>query len=163
MEANMWDNLISDMLVDDPAAAHILQDSQTVVRPWPPVMLRDFIRTSQTECRHVGDDFSVGHVTGYLSENASACIAVYDEKDQFLGIAVDEDAMALLKRDGVDAMETSVIDCVQRQRPVFSVTDSPYVVLAQMKDENWDRVGVSEHGRVIGLIHRRDLVRFCDD
>lgn len=163
MEANMWDNLISDMLVNDPAAAHILQDSQTVVRPWPPVMLRDFVRTSQTECRHVGDDFSVGHVAGYLSENAGACIAVYDEKDQFLGIAVDEDAMALLKRDGLNALEASVVDCIQRERPIFSVTDSPYVVLAQMKDENWDRVGVSEHGRVIGLVHRRDLVRFCDD
>ncbi len=163
MGAKMWDNLISDMLADDPAAAHILQDSQTVVRPWPPVVLRDFIRTSQTECRHVGDDFTVGHVIGYLSENASACIAVYDDEDQFLGIAVDEDAMALLKRDGLDAMDTSVVDCVQRQRPIFSVTDSPYVILAQMKDDNWDRVGVSEHGRVIGLLHRRDLVRFCDD
>lgn len=159
----MWDNLISDMLVDNPEAAHILHDSQTVVRPWPPVMLRDFMRTSQTECRHVGSYFSVGHVMGYLSDNPSACIAVYNEKDEFLGIAVDDDAMALLKRDGLDAMETSVVDCVQRQRPVCSVTDSPYVVLAQMKDENWDRLGVSEHGRVIGIVHRRDLVRFCDD
>lgn len=163
MEADMWDNLISDMLVDEPEAAHILQDSHTVVRPWPPVMIRDFLRTSQTECRNVSNEFTIGHIAEFLSGSKSACIAVYNSDDELVGIAVDDDAMALVKRDGMRALDTSVMDCVQRQRPICSVTDSPYVVLGMMKDQNWDRVGVSEHGRVIGVVHRRDLVRFCDD
>jgi signal-transduction protein with cAMP-binding, CBS, and nucleotidyltransferase domain len=163
MEADMWDNLISDMLLDEPEAAHILQDSHTVVRPWPPIMIRDFLRTSETKCHHVSEDFTVGHVAEFLSDNRGACIAVYNHNDELMGIAVDDDAMALIKRDGMSALDTSVVDCVQRQRPVCSLTDSPYVVLGLMKDQNWDRVGVSEHGRVIGVIHRRDLVRFCDD
>lgn len=159
----MWDNLISDMLVDEPEAAHILQDSQTVVRPWPPVMIKDFLRTSQTECRHVSDEFTVGHVADFLSTNRGACVAVYDEENELLGIAVDDDAMALIKRDGLRALDDSVATCVQRGRPVCSITDSPYVVLGMMKDQSWDRVGVSEHGKVIGVVHRRDLVRFCDE
>ena len=163
----MWDNLISDMLMDElvdkPETAHILQDSHTDVRPWPPVMIRDFLRTSETECLHVGSDFTLGHVAEFLSASRGACIAVYSQSNEFLGIAVDDDAMALIKRDGMCALDASVIDCIQRGRPVCSLTDSPYVVLGMMKDQNWDRVGVSKHGRVIGVVHRRDLVHFCDD
>lgn len=159
----MWDNLISDMLVDEPEAAHILQDSHTAVRPWPPVMIRDFLRTSQTDCHHANDEFTIGHFAEFLSGNRSACVAVYNSDDDLVGIAVDDDAMALIKRDGMRALDASISDCVQRQRPICSVTDSPYVVLSMMKDQDWDRAGVSEHGRVIGIVHRRDLVRFCDD
>lgn len=159
----MWDNLVAEMLVDEPEAAHILRDSGTVIRPWPPVMIRDFIRTSQTSCRSVSTDFTIGHIADYLSSDRGACVAVYDDDNMLLGIAVDDDAMALIKRDGLRALDEPVATCIQRGRPICSVTDSPYVVLGMMKDQSWDRVGVSEHGRVVGIVHRRDLVRFCDE
>ena len=90
----------------------------------------------------------------------SASIAIYDDEDTFLGIAVDEDAMALIKRDGVRALVYPIIEAVQRNRPVCSITDSPFVVLNIMRNEGWDRVGVSKHGKMIGVVHRRHLVSF---
>ena len=93
----------------------------------------------------------------------SASIAIYDDEDTFLGIAVDEDAMALIKRDGVRALDYPIIEAVQRNRPVCSITDSPFVVLNIMRNEGWDRVGVSKHGKMIGVVHRRHLVSFLDN
>ncbi len=95
-----------------------------------------------------------------LAESPWASIAVYDENKGFLGIAVDEDVMALVKRDGVRALDYPIAEAVQRNRPVCSVTDSPYVILQMMRSHGWDRIGVSEHGNLIGVLHRRDLVKY---
>ena len=88
-------------------------------------------------------------------------VAIYSDLQNLLGIVVDDDAMALVKRDGIRALDYPVLEAAQRQRPVCSVTDSPYVVLSMMRQHDWDRVGVAERGRVIGVVHRRSLVHFC--
>jgi signal-transduction protein with cAMP-binding, CBS, and nucleotidyltransferase domain len=132
-------------------------------RPWPPVMIRDFMRAHETQTLNVDASATIGYVADCLSSSPSASIAVYDDEDTFLGIAVDKDAMALIKRDGVRALDYPIIEAVQRNRPVCSITDSPFVVLNIMHNESWDRVGVSEHGKMIGVVHRRHLVSFVDN
>jgi len=159
---NAWDEIVrKDVETMLNAAATPVNDSLPV-RPWPPVMIRDFIRAHDIQPRSVTASVTVGYIADFLAESIGASVAVHDDNQQFVGIAVDEDVMALIKRDGVRALDYPIIEAVQRNRPVCSITDSPYVILQAMRNEGWDRIGVAEHGRVIGVLHRRDLVRFIE-
>ncbi|MEX0692908.1 MAG: CBS domain-containing protein [Rhodospirillales bacterium] len=160
MLMNAWDELVkSDVnaLLNSVEGAH---NDDEPTRPWPPVMIRDFIRAYGINTREVDAGVTIGYIADCLAESPWASIAVYDEDRGFLGIAVDEDVMALIKRDGVRALDYPIAEAVQRNRPVCSVTDSPYVILQMMRSKGWDRIGVSEHGRLIGVLQRRDLVKF---
>ncbi len=128
-------------------------------RPWPPVLVREFVKRNAAEVACVRRDHTIGQVADLLASNNIAVIAVYD-RGQLCGIAVDDDVMALIKRDGMKAMDYPIEYAMQNKRPVCSATDSPYVVLAMMKEWAWDRIGVAEKGRVIGIVTRRDLVRY---
>ena len=160
MHMNAWDELVKNdvtALFNNVEGAHN-DDERT--RPWPPVMIRDFIRAYGISTREVDASVTIGYIADCLAESPWASIAVYDENKGFLGIAVDEDVMALVKRDGVRALDYPIAEAVQRNRPVCSVTDSPYVILQMMRSHGWDRIGVSEHGNLIGVLHRRDLLKY---
>jgi len=159
---NAWDDIVKKDVDAVLSAAVVPVNDSLPVRPWPPVMIRDFIRAHNIRPRNVNASATVGYIADCLSENPGASVAVLDDNQQFIGIAVDEDVMALIKRDGVRALDYPIIEAVQRNRPVCSITDSPYVVLESMRSEGWDRIGVAEHGSVIGVLHRRDLVKFIE-
>lgn len=163
MIMTLRDEQISENVANLFGAGFLASTNGSSERAWPPVMIRDFMRVHDTQTLDVDDSMTIGYVADCLSSSASASIAVYDAEDNFLGIAVDEDAMALIKRDGVRALDYPITEAVQRNRPVCSITDSPFVVLNMMRNEGWDRVGVSEHGKIIGVVHRRHLVNFVDD
>lgn len=162
MDINAWDEIVRNDV------NNVLQGTATAVndttrsRPWPPVMIRDFMDHANLSIRDVDADCAVGDIADYLAEAPGLAIAVYDDEHNFLGVGVDEDVMALIKRDGVRALDYPISEAVQRRRPVCSVTDSPHVVLQMMRSQGWDRVGVGKHGRVIGVLHRRDLAKFAD-
>jgi len=163
MIMTLRDEQISENVTNLVGSGALSPDSNTTTRPWPPVMIRDFLRIHDAETLDVDASTTIGYVADCLSSSSSASIAVYDADDKFLGIAVDEDAMALIKRDGVRAFDYPIVEAIQRNRPICSITDSPFVVLNMMRNDGWDRIGVSEHGRIVGVIHRRDLVNFVDD
>ncbi len=162
MHMSAWEEIVSHE-VSEIFNGDAGESAVTVpVRPWPPVMIRDLITVTQNDTRDVDSRVSIGYVADFLAENRTALIAVYDEHFGFIGIACDEDVMALIKRFGVCALDFPIAEAVQRNRPVCSGTDSPYVVLNLMQSEGWDRIGVSERGDVIGMINRRDLVKFAE-
>ncbi|MDB9704603.1 CBS domain-containing protein [Rhodospirillales bacterium] len=163
MTITLRDEQISENVMNLVGSGLLATTQASSARAWPPVMIRDFIRTHDTQTLDVDASATIGYVADCLSSSPSASIAIYDDEDTFLGIAVDEDAMALIKRDGVSALDYPIIEAVQRNRPVCSITDSPFVVLNIMRNEGWDRVGVSEHGKMIGVVHRRHLVSFVDN
>lgn len=159
---NAWEEIVRH----DVSEIFIEANSEAVVsgpvRPWPPVMIRDLINVAQNQTKEVDSKVTVGYAADFLAENRAALIAVYDDHCGFLGIACDEDVMALIKRFGVRALDFPISEAVQRQRPVCSTTDSPHVILNLMQSEGWDRIGVSERGEVIGVINRRELVKFTE-
>lgn len=160
MDINAWENIVRIDVNEVLSGSHTPVDDIGTVRPWPPVMIRDFLRAYSIEIRDVEAAATIGDIADYLSASPSASVAVYDANNAFLGVAVDEDVMALIKRDGVRALDYPIIEAVQRNRPVCSITDSPYVILQEMRNQGWDRIGVAERGRVTGVLHRRDLVKF---
>ncbi len=160
MDMNAWEEILRknvNMVLN--GSTEPVNDTG-ILRPWPPVMIRDFLGDSHVRAREVDASITVGDIADWLSESPGASIAVYDNHKRFLGIAVDEDVMALIKRDGVRALDYPIAEAVQRNRPVCSVTDSPYVILEMMQSAGWDRVGVAERGDVIAILHRRELVKF---
>lgn len=161
MDMNAWDEIVrndvNDVLKE---ATHPINDTDRI-RPWPPIMVRDFLHAYTFSTRDVSDACSVGDIADYLSESPGSSVAVYDDDGDFLGIAVDDDVMALIKRDGVRALDYPIVEAVQRGRPVCSITDSPVVILQMMRDKGWDRVGIAAHDRVIGVLRRGDLLKFA--
>ncbi len=149
---------IADLMETDISAA----SGQIHARPWPPLMIRDVLKLHGTQTQEVDSETTIGFVADYLSTSRGTSISIYDSGHKFLGIAVDEDVMALIKRDGIRALDYPVIEAVQRNRPVCSITDSPVVILNMMREDGWDRIGVSEHGNIIGILHRRDLANFLE-
>jgi len=162
MQMNVWDDIVSQDVSEIFIGSLAETAPSGAVRPWPPVMIRDIFKATDKISKDVDSRVTVGYVADYLAENHTAIIAVYDENLGFLGIAVDEDVMALIKRHGIDALDYPIVEAVQRRRPVCSITDSPFVVLNLMRSEGWDRIGVSERGDIVGILHRRDLVKFTE-
>lgn len=161
MNMNAWDEIVrSDVEEVLQGTGGPVNDSAET-RPWPPIMIRDFVHAYDLSTREVDADVTVGYIADFLAETPGASVSVYDADGELLGLAVDDDVMALIKRDGVRALDYPIIEAVQRGRPVCSIADSPIVILHLMRDGGWDRVGVSAHGRVIGVLRRRDLVRFA--
>ena len=161
MNMNAWDEIVRNDVNEVLHGAGAAVNDTAATRPWPPIMIRDFIHAYDLSTREVDAGVTVGYVADYLSETPGASVSVYDDERNFMGLAVDDDVMALIKRDGVRALDYPITEAVQRGRPVCSITDSPTVILQQMRDLGWDRVGVSAHGRVIGMLRRRDLVNFA--
>lgn len=164
MENNVWFEIVDGRL-DSPLPA-VTGTNTKALRPWPPVMLRDFIRANDsrngTMAADVSPDITIGDVADFLASSPGAVVAVVGHDNYLLGVAVDSDVMALIKRDGVKALDYPISEALQCGRPVCSATDSPYVVAALMRDRDWDRVGVADHGRVIGIVSRRDLIDYFD-
>lgn len=161
MDMNAWDDIVRNDVRDVlKEATHAVNDADRI-RPWPPVMIRDFLNAYSLSTRDVEAECSVGDIADFLSESPGASVAVYNSDGDFLGLAVDDDVMALIKRDGVRALDYPIIEAVQRGRPVCSITDSPVVILQMMRDKGWDRVGIAAHDRVIGVLRRRDLLKFA--
>lgn len=160
MDMNAWDDIVRSDVVGVLQGTTYAVNDVAQSRPWPPVMIRDFLKAYDFHVRDVDADCTVGYVADFLSEAPGESVAVYDDERNFLGVAVDEDVMALIKRDGVQALDYPISEAVQRQRPVCSVTDSPHLILQMMRAEGWDRIGIAERGQVIGVLHRRDLVKF---
>ncbi|MBO6520285.1 MAG: CBS domain-containing protein [Rhodospirillales bacterium] len=160
MDTDAWDDIVRNDVNDVLQGTDSLEDEISTVRPWPPIMIRDFVHAYDLSTKAVDAGCTVGYVADYLSETPGASVAVYDDDGDFLGLAVDDDVMALIKRDGVRALDYPIIEAVQRQRPVCSICDSPMVILQLMRSGGWDRVGVSAGGRVIGVLRRRDFVNF---
>ncbi len=163
MIMTLRDEQISENVTNLVGSGFLSGTAETTPRPWPPVMIRDFMRIHDTQTLNVNATTTIGYVADNLSSSPDASIAVFDADENCLGIAVDEDVMALIKRDGIRALDYPIIEAVQRNRPICSITDSPFVVLNMMREEGWDRVGISERGVIIGVIHRRRLASFIDE
>lgn len=163
MNMTLRDEQISENVMNLVGSGFLASTNGRSARAWPPVMIRDFMRVHDTQTMDVDASTTIGYVADSLSSSPDASIAVFDADDKCLGIAVDEDVMALIKRDGVRALDYPIIEAVQRNRPVCSITDSPFVILNMMREEGWDRVGVSERGKIISVVHRRHLVSFVDN
>ncbi len=160
MDMNAWDDIVRvDVRNVLRNLASPVNDTETA-RPWPPIMIRDFLHADDVRTHNVDASATLADVADCLAESPAASVAVYDGDNNFLGIAVDEDVMALIKRDGIRALDYPITEAIQRNRPVCSITDSPYVILKLMRAKGWDRIGVAERGRVIGILHRRKLVAF---
>ena len=169
MDTSAWNHFLEAYPADTGAVQrlddnyHAEESRRDPARPWPPVMMRDFVRAGEALAIDVDDTTTVGYIADFLAQSPSAVAAVFDQDRRLLGIAVDEDVMALIKRDGIKALDYPILEAVQRQRPTCSITDSPYVVLNMKKAENWERIGVAERGHVVGVVSRRALSEFAGD
>lgn len=162
MENNVWHEIF-DGTLNLPANANVSAKPKDNVRPWPPVMIRDFLRANNTVAANVAAETTIGDVADFLASSPSAIVAVRGENGMLMGVAVDHDVMALIKRDGVKALDYPISEALQLGRPICTVSDSPYVVLSLMRAENWDRVGVTDRGRIVGVVTRRDLTEFASE
>ncbi len=161
MDTDAWDETVRNDVFDILQDNDSLDDEISTARPWPPIMIRDFVHAYDLSTKDVEASCTVGYIADFLSETSAASVAVYDDDGTFVGLAVDDDVMALIKRDGIRALDYPIVEAVQRQRPVCSISDSPMVILHLMRSGGWDRVGVSAGDRVIGVLRRRDLIRFA--
>lgn len=166
MDTNPWHEILEGGLkgtLSAPANTNMPPKPQGGARPWPPVMIRDFLRASNACAADVPPETTIGDVADFLSLSPNAIVAVRGADGRLMGVAVDHDVMALIKRDGISALDYPITEALQVQRPICNVTDSPYVVLGLMRVDNWDRVGVTERGRIVGVVTRRDLTEFAGD
>ena len=162
MDSSVWHEILEGGL-NLPANANAPARPKGNIRPWPPVMIRDFLRAGNTTAIDVAPETTIGDVADYLASSPNALVAVRGENGMLMGVAVDHDVMALIKRDGIKALDYPISEALQMGRPICTASDSPYVVLSLMQAENWDRVGVTERGRIVGVITRRDLIEFAGE
>lgn len=167
MDSNIWNDLLDGDPRGNPADAVPFSNTLANVhgqhRPWPPVMVRDFIRANNAAAMDVAPTTQLADIADFLAADSDSIIAVRDDLGYLMGVCVDHDVMALIKRDGVKALDYPVVEALQCERPICSVTDSPYVVAAQMRAYEWDRFGVSDRGHIVGVIARHDLADFFLD
>lgn len=159
MKQNTWNELTSHQSVNTGVLNHA--PTPATYRPWPPVIIRDFLRTGETRVMVADADAPISHVIDFLAQNDRAAAVVIDMHGDLVGVAVDDDVMAVVKRDGVSGLDRELREAAARGRPICSVTDSPHIAIQIMQSQGWDRVAVSERGHVIGIIHRRDLSAFA--
>lgn len=166
MVANAWDELLMDnkfLAASGAAMAQIARKPRDLhVRPWPPVMIRDFLRTHESDLMDVLPNCRVGSIVDFLAAAPTAVVTVTDVRGNLLGTIVDDDIMGAIVEHGVQALDWPVTEVIQAQRPTCSSSDSPYVVLHDMMTSSYDRFVVRERGLVVGVVMRRDLANFVN-
>jgi CBS domain-containing protein len=119
----------------------------------------------------VGPDSSVKHAAALMAERGFAALPVVDEDDRLVGIVAEADALRNrlppdprlhLRRDGPPtqpAPPPRVRDVMTAGvRTVEASADVADVALMFI-DQHLRSVPVMEHGRTVGIVSRRDLLR----
>ncbi len=163
MAVNAWDELLFETKRSDRISAIAMKSRDQLARPWPPVMIRDFLRIHASEVENVSPDTSIGEIVDFLAYDPKCVVTVTDCRGHLLGTVVDDDVMALVIQHGARALEWPVVEAMRPDRPICSVTESPYMVLHDMLAAEFDRFAVAERGNIIGVVLERDLIAFAGD
>ncbi|MDA0998163.1 MAG: hypothetical protein O2944_08155 [Proteobacteria bacterium] len=131
------------------------------VRPWPPVMIRDFLRVHSSEAIHVSPDLRVGSIIDFLAGSMTAVVTVTDCHGNLVGTVVDDDVMAAIGEHGVQVLDWPISDVLTLGRPICNISDSPYIVLHDMLASDQRRFAVRERGMIVGVVVRDHLLEFA--
>jgi CBS domain-containing protein len=119
----------------------------------------DEIRTIMTsDVVSVRQDTPVRHVVELLVEHDITGVPVVDAENKLVGIVTEKDLMGLLydpeKADGTagDYMTRDVV-CFDEEDDVISVCEC-------LVRSHFRRVPIISNGRLVGIISRRDLVKY---
>ncbi len=137
----------------------ITQDApvQPLKRSWPPILIGDILGGEPFEVMHVEPYAPLHSVMDFLFREDANMIAVKSAVE--LSILFADDIAEHVSAGGKDALEDAFWMLPLEHNRTCSISDSPCVVLAAMNDLDCDRMAVTDHGRIVGVITRRDLTQ----
>lgn len=97
-----------------------------------------------------------------MAENDVGSVVVVDEKGTILGIVTEGDIVRRVVARGLDPSKTRVEDIMTRN-PVTIYEDATLAAAAEyMREKGIGHLPVvNEHGRLVGIISRSDIVRIA--
>lgn len=128
-------------------------------RPWPPVLMRDYLDASKAQALGVGLDACLGQVVDFLAAHPDNVVAVID-RGNLLGALYEDWALDAIRDDGMQALERPLADIMEAAPWCCDSTDSPYVVATALEARALRRAPVLQGGRVAGTADLAGLQRF---
>jgi CBS domain-containing protein len=117
------------------------------------------IRTIMTtDVVSVREDTPIQHVVELLVEHDITGIPVVDADDRLVGIVTEKDLMGLLSNPGQTT--GTAADYMTRDVVCFDVEDDVISVCECLVRSDFRRVPIISNGRLVGIISRRDLLKY---
>ena len=119
----------------------------------------DEIRKIMTrEVVSVHEDTPVQRVVDLLVEHDITGVPVVDAEDRLVGIVTEKDLMGLLNEPGKSA--GTAADFMTRDVVCFDEEDDVISVCECLVKSHFRRVPIISNGKLVGIISRRDLVKY---
>ena len=106
----------------------------------------------------VHPDTPIADVIELLSEHDITGIPVVDAEEHLVGIITEKDIMGLAL--GEEEVSGRVEDYMTRDVVSFDVDDDVIAICECLVNHDFRRVPILSHGKLVGIISRRDLIKY---
>ena len=118
----------------------------------------------QTNLVTIGTDASVYRALELLVEYNITGLPVVDDDMHLLGIVSEKDMMNLMiDDDGDDYEPKTVEDVMTTDITSFDINDDLIAVCECLTKSNFRRVPILSKGKLIGIISRKDLIKYISE
>jgi CBS domain-containing protein len=100
----------------------------------------------------------IGRVIELLVENDITGIPVVDDEERLVGIVTEKDVMGVLS--GRDDILGSAKDYMTKDVVSFDEDDDLIAICESLVNNHFRRVPILSHGRLVGIVSRRDLIKY---
>lgn len=111
-----------------------------------------------TDIVSVTPDNPIARVIELLVENDITGIPVIDSAEHLVGIVTEKNVIAILS--GAEMASGKVRDYMTKDVVSFDVSDDVIAVCECLVNNHFRRVPILSDGRLVGVISRRDLIKY---
>ena len=99
------------------------------------------------------------HVAEILAEHKIGAVLVLDKNQEICGITSERDIVRLVAKQGADALEKPVSDCMTNKVIYCEESDSINAAMEKMTSGRFRHLPVMKDGKLAGLISIGDVVK----
>ena len=102
---------------------------------------------------------TVAEIAATLAENRIGAVVITDDGGHMHGIVSERDVVAILARDGANALAQPVGEIMTHNVITCAMGETINVVMERMTEWRCRHLPVTEHGQIVGIISIGDVVK----